>query len=343
MSLKIKQIDALQTGLDSKLESVNLSYLSGTRTISNTGGNNAILPLFSDTIAGLAPLSGGGTTNFLRADGTWAPAGAVISGTQNYIPIFNSTEDNIEDSILELSDNTAGVFRTHTLTWEGLNPTSANTTSFVIRGKDTETQGASLSVSYDGDFAGLPRTSAAIQCEPNTKIETFSGSHNLLAADAQVARVLLSNIPIVNFERRKSDGRLGTRFRQSSFIFAPGKNANRESFSINTGEGYLQVGPNPSYYPSGTDCVLKIYNENSGVFGYIDRPHIYLVGGFDEGSTTPNIGSIWKSSNDSKIYFRSSVGTNISIEDFPDITTAPSDGNDYRLIVNNGVYSWVLN
>lgn len=53
----------------------------------NTGGTanasdltvaqvNAILPVFTSTLNGLAPLSGGGTTNYLRADGTWAaPAG----------------------------------------------------------------------------------------------------------------------------------------------------------------------------------------------------------------------------------------------------------------------------
>jgi hypothetical protein len=54
----------------------------------NTGGTanaldltvaqvNAILPVFTNTLNGLAPLSGGGTSNFLRADGTWAaPSGS---------------------------------------------------------------------------------------------------------------------------------------------------------------------------------------------------------------------------------------------------------------------------
>lgn len=37
---------------------------------------NAILPVFTNTLNGLTPLSGGGTANFLRADGTWtAPSG----------------------------------------------------------------------------------------------------------------------------------------------------------------------------------------------------------------------------------------------------------------------------
>lgn len=46
----------------------------------------AALNAFSSTLQGVAPLSGGGTSNFLRADGTWAvPAGSgtttIASGT----------------------------------------------------------------------------------------------------------------------------------------------------------------------------------------------------------------------------------------------------------------------
>lgn len=47
----------------------------------------AILNEFTSVLKGLAPASGGGTTNFLRADGTWAaPAGggsSVVTGTFN--------------------------------------------------------------------------------------------------------------------------------------------------------------------------------------------------------------------------------------------------------------------
>lgn len=58
----------------------------------NTGGTanvadltvaqvNAILPVVTGTLNGLAPLSGGGTTNYLRADGTWAsPSGGAGGG-----------------------------------------------------------------------------------------------------------------------------------------------------------------------------------------------------------------------------------------------------------------------
>jgi hypothetical protein len=62
---------------------VDLGYTAATRTITNTAGNSAVLPLFTSAAAGLAPAAtGGGTTNFLRADGTWAapPAGGGGGG-----------------------------------------------------------------------------------------------------------------------------------------------------------------------------------------------------------------------------------------------------------------------
>jgi len=66
---------ALQPG------SVDLGYTAATRVITNTGGNGVTLPLASVTLAGLAPASGGGTANFLRADGTWAVPPGAGSGT----------------------------------------------------------------------------------------------------------------------------------------------------------------------------------------------------------------------------------------------------------------------
>ena len=54
----------------------NLSYTAATRIVASDTGTDATLPLVTSGDAGLAPASGGGTTNFLRADGTWAaPSG----------------------------------------------------------------------------------------------------------------------------------------------------------------------------------------------------------------------------------------------------------------------------
>lgn len=58
------------------ITSANLTYTASTRLLEIDTGTDVTLPLFTSTDAGLVPLSGGGTTNFLRADGTWAaPAG----------------------------------------------------------------------------------------------------------------------------------------------------------------------------------------------------------------------------------------------------------------------------
>jgi uncharacterized protein YjlB len=52
-------------------QTVDLGYTAATRLLTSSAGADVTLPLLTSTEAGLAPLSGGGTTNFLRADGTW--------------------------------------------------------------------------------------------------------------------------------------------------------------------------------------------------------------------------------------------------------------------------------
>ncbi len=48
----------------------------------------AALTLFTDILDGIVPASGGGTTNFLRADGTWAaPAGGGGGGIDDTLAL----------------------------------------------------------------------------------------------------------------------------------------------------------------------------------------------------------------------------------------------------------------
>jgi hypothetical protein len=50
-----------------------------------------LLDLFTSGLKGLVPASGGGTTNFLRADGTFAaPAGGISAGVLDSISVFTS-------------------------------------------------------------------------------------------------------------------------------------------------------------------------------------------------------------------------------------------------------------
>jgi len=62
----------------------DIEILTGTQV-------TTLLDVFTTTLKGLVPASGGGTSNFLRADGTWAtPAGGVSDGDKGDITVTAS-------------------------------------------------------------------------------------------------------------------------------------------------------------------------------------------------------------------------------------------------------------
>ncbi|MBK8506166.1 MAG: hypothetical protein IPL46_30585 [Saprospiraceae bacterium] len=77
----------------------NLSYTAGTRQLNISSGTGATLPLFTSSQAGLSPASGGDTTKFLRADGTWKKpqisSGLSSITTSNFNVTSNTTLANI--------------------------------------------------------------------------------------------------------------------------------------------------------------------------------------------------------------------------------------------------------
>ena len=71
---------------NAKLANVNTATFKGRTTAASgdpedltTTQATALLDLFTSALKGLVPSSGGGTTNFLRADGSWVAAGAGSS------------------------------------------------------------------------------------------------------------------------------------------------------------------------------------------------------------------------------------------------------------------------
>lgn len=63
----------------------DLSYTASTRLLQSSTGADVTIPLFGPSTAGLTPSSGGGSTNFLRADGTWAePPGSGTTGVTDF-------------------------------------------------------------------------------------------------------------------------------------------------------------------------------------------------------------------------------------------------------------------
>lgn len=99
------QVTNLTTDLAGKQTSLSgtgyLKFLSTTPSYLTPTQVTADLNLFSPTLQGLAPASGGGSANVLRADGTWGPdrknfydvvqdGGADSTGTNDVSAIFNS-------------------------------------------------------------------------------------------------------------------------------------------------------------------------------------------------------------------------------------------------------------
>jgi hypothetical protein len=144
----------------------------GERTPTQT---TAQLDLFSTTLKGLTPASGGGTINFLRADATWAaiPASAL---TVNTTTIAGGTSGNsLYDNAGTVGERTptqlTAVLDLFSNSLKGLTPSSGGGTTNFLRADGTWAAppggaggtpgGASLTVQYNnaGAFGGMSGTS----------------------------------------------------------------------------------------------------------------------------------------------------------------------------------------
>ena len=118
----------------------NVDVPAGTLTVASTSVRDggiltsgtvaaARLPTFGTANAGIVPLSGGGTTNFLRADGTWAapPSGGGTAG--NPTASIGLTAINGVATTYMRSDAAPALDVTIAPTWSGLHTFSQTLTS----------------------------------------------------------------------------------------------------------------------------------------------------------------------------------------------------------------------
>lgn len=186
---------------NTKLADVPTATFKG-RTTAGTGDPEdltaaqatALLNDFTSTLKGLAPASGGGTANYLRADGTWAipTNSAYVTGPASSVDNSIARFDGITGKIIQdgsgitLSD--AGTFaRAGTIT---IDATGSGSDISLLAADDIVMQpsdsliGIASTVSFTGTtFSAAGNTSAALSTS-SQKVETKTTSIDISAADA---------------------------------------------------------------------------------------------------------------------------------------------------------------
>lgn len=222
----------------------NNSGSTGTPSALTVAQVNAILPIFTSTLNGLAPLSGGGTTNFLRADGTWTtpagggsvtsvglsvPATSILSvtgspvtgsgtialattGTSGGIPYFSSTSQLASSGLLTANALVLGG-------GAGAAPTSAGlgTTATVWHG-NAAGAGSYASVNLQNDITsqlGVVNGGTGISSGTSTGIPYFSSASTIASSGALTTGNLIiggasgptsvSTLPSTNFPALTGD------------------------------------------------------------------------------------------------------------------------------------------
>ena len=128
------------------LGTTNLSYDIANRLVKSDTGTDATIPIFSSSAAGLTGASGGGSVNYLRADGTWASP----PGTPTNLGFTTGT------STITSSTGTGVALPTFTSTINGLVPYSGGGTQKFLRA-----DGSWITVGSRQTFVGTAAPSSA--------------------------------------------------------------------------------------------------------------------------------------------------------------------------------------
>lgn len=118
----------------------NVEDLTGTQA-------TALLNVFSSTLKGLAPLSGGGTVNYLRADGTWAAPPGATSGTVTSVSVV--TANGVSGTVA-----TATTTPAITLTLGAITPSSVLASGTVAGSNLSGTNTGDQTITLTGDVTG---------------------------------------------------------------------------------------------------------------------------------------------------------------------------------------------
>ena len=155
----ISKLSGIEAGAQVNV-ATDLSYTASTRVIASSTGTDATLPVMSSGNPGLVPASGGGTTNFLRADGTFAvPPGGGGGGAVDSV---NGQTGTVVLDADDISDATT-------------------TNKFTTAGEITKLSGIEVGATADQSGAEIK---VAYESEANTNAYTDAEKAKLLGIEA---------------------------------------------------------------------------------------------------------------------------------------------------------------
>jgi len=161
-----------------------------------TAQTTAMLDVFTSSLKGLAPASGGGTTNFLRADGTWAAPGgggggitslnALTGATQTFAVGTTGTNFNISSAgtthtfnIPDANSTNRGLVTTGTQTFAGAKTFSSAPTFSTMTAGSVLFAGTSGVLTQDNAqlfFNDSNNTLGIGTAAPQSKLHVISGT-----------------------------------------------------------------------------------------------------------------------------------------------------------------------
>ena len=151
----------------------DLAYSAASRLLSSSTGSDVTLPLFTSSDAGLVGASGGGTTNFLRADGTWAapPGGSGGSGTVTSVALTAPTGFSVSGSPITTSGTLA---ISYAAGYQGYTSAEASKLAGIATGAEVNVNADWNATSGDAQILNKPTLGTAAALDVGTTAGTVA-------------------------------------------------------------------------------------------------------------------------------------------------------------------------
>jgi hypothetical protein len=202
----------------------DLSYTASTRLLESSTGVDVTLPLVTSTDAGLAPSSGGGTTNYLRADGTWAePPGTGGGGAGPWLERrLNATHTLVNDTSLQNwfpTPGSIGLLANSMYEFEGLFMSINGTTSHGLNMRWLNITGATINWESIGSKVNMTTQATAHR---RVMTNTFATDRNVTTASVVGGNVVRVMGTIITTTAGTFAPRVSQTAASGSFVVQPG-------------------------------------------------------------------------------------------------------------------------